>query len=458
MPFIPDKNKPTPGFISDKQITSQKKQPGFFKGLVQDIARPFLRTGVTGVAAAKGITGLIRDDVEQQKRAVQDVDLGFFGIITPVGREAETIGEFAKDVIGTGAEVGSIFAGGAGVAAGGRQLLKGTLGRAIKTGVKTGAQAGFLGAGGRALQEQKTLGKTVLQAGIGTVGGGVVGGTLGAGGVAAKIALTPIKTITTRIAPALQKLGTRIETALIKPVKRELEKGFKSENVFKHNIGGTLQNTYNKSTALLANLRSQARKLREGTEEVIDVEKIMNNTVDELEKSGGKLFGIRGRINKAVGDFIKEFEQITPTGKLTVPQAQEIKEATGAMGSWLYGSRDLDANATEKVANVIYTNLKTQIEKNSGKGLAQINKAMSEIIPIKNAVIRRIPIAERGSIISISDILTAGFSLQNPKGWGLFLLNRLSKSGRVAATIFKAGKKLEKIKPPIEIIKGLIKK
>jgi hypothetical protein len=283
------------------------------------------------------------------------------------------------------------------------------------------------------------------------------GAAFGAGAVGARLALTPVKTLTTKVAPMLKSLGEKIETVVVKPIKRDMESGFKTENIFKYDLGGNLQQSYDKATAKLATLRQQARQLREGREKVIDLEDIMNKTVKDIENQKFRLTGVRSRIDTSVENFIAEFERNAPGGKVTVPQAQEMKEAVGTFGSWLFGARDLDSSANERVANIIYSHLKKAIEKNSGKGLKAINQEMAEIIPIKNALIRRIPVAERGSVLTITDILSAGFSLQSPQGWGLLVLNRLLKSGRVAEKVFRAGERLEKLKNPIieRLPKGL---
>ena len=77
---------------------------------------------------------------------------------------------------------------------------------------------------------------------------------------------------------------------------------------------------------------------------------------------------------------------------------------------------------------------------------------MSDLIPIENAIIRRIPVAERASIISLSDILTAAPMLIHPGNWWIALLNRMSKSGTVGNVLEKAGKATIKEQGPLKTI------
>ena len=64
--------------------------------------------------------------------------------------------------------------------------------------------------------------------------------------------------------------------------------------------------------------------------------------------------------------------------------------------------------------------------------MKEINKQLSDLIPISHAIIRRIPVAERQNVLSLTDIISGGFAIGNPKAMGLFALNRLTKSGSFA--------------------------
>lgn len=425
------------------QLQNNNKKPGFVQSIVQSVAKPFLKTATAGIRSAQSAFGFAVGDKKLQNKVYEDMDFGYFGTIDPKTMQHKDFGSFTKDISGTGLEIASNFVGGGGAAKGATQLAKGTLNQAIKTGVKTGMQVGALSSAGTSLQEQKSLGETAFNTAIGTGLGAGIGALTGVAGVVAKTAVTPMKTVIENISPVFKNAAIKIETALIKPVNREMEKGFNANNVFKYKLGGTLEQSYNKITTTLKNLRRQATAMRDVSKTPINLKQVMEDTVAELEINKFGMFGSRQKIDNAVEMFVKEIEMLSPRGYASNPQAQEIKEAVGTLGSWLYGSRDLEANATEKVANVFYTKLKETIEKNSPDGLREINRIMGELIPIKNSIIRRIPIEQRNNVVSLSDIISAGFALQNPKSWGLFILNRLSKSGGFAEKLYNTGAKLE---------------
>lgn len=447
---IPGQNPVAPSFDFNKLPTVQAPavetpKPGFIQSAVQDIAKPFLKTIVSPYAVVKGAVELAKGKNEEAaKTATKEYDFGYFGKVKPLGAEisptagvGETLLQGGKEAVGTALELASNFVGGGGTAGVGKSLLKSELKKAIIGGVKTGATMGALGAGGRSLQENESLGNVALNTAVGTGVGAALGAGLGVAGVGLKSVMTPLSTVTQKIAPALESMAGKIETTVLKPTKVDFQNGFKAENVLKHDLGGTVKDTIEKATAKLKDLRQQATALRSGTTEVVNLSDIVKQTADDIanNKIGG--FGVNRKMENAFADFVKELEYISPNGKLTVPQAQEVKEALGTFGSWLYGAKDLDATAQERVANILYSKVKTAIEKNSPKELGEINKQMSEIIPIKNAAIRRLPIEERNNTIGLGDIISAGVALQNPTGWGLMIANQLQKSGKFAQALYK---------------------
>ena len=454
---IPGQNVKTPGFnfenlpqVGAAQPTVEQKEPGFVQSTIQSIAKPFLKTIVSPIAAVKGAIELSQGKTAKaQETATKEYDFGYFGKtkalgadISPTAGFGETLRKGGKEVLGTALELASNVAGGGGTAAVGKSLLKSQLKRAIVGGVKTGAEIGALGAGGRALQEDKGIGETLAETAIGAGTGAALGAGLGVAGVGVKALMTPLSTVTQKISPALSSIAGKIETTVLKPTKKDFQSGFKSENVLKHDLGGNVKDTIEKATEKLKALRKEANALRSGSQQVIDLGTIVKDTADDVLKNRVGSFGVNKKMETAMNDFVKEMEYISPNGKLTVPQAQEVKEALGTFGSWLYGAKDLDATAQERVANIMYSKIKTAIEKNSPKELATVNKAMSEIIPIKNAAIRRLPIEERNNAIGLGDIISAGVALQNPTGWGLLIANKLQKSGKFAQYLYKGSEKL----------------
>jgi hypothetical protein len=106
----------------------------------------------------------------------------------------------------------------------------------------------------------------------------------------------------------------------------------------------------------------------------------------------------------------------------------------------MFGRTDPDSNATEKVFNTFYNKLKVAIEDNSPPGVADINAKMSQLIPVQNAVIRRIPVAERNGAISLLDMIGLVGSISHPAALVPTALEMGSRSGVVGNILSKVAR------------------
>lgn len=161
------------------QPQQQQSSPNFFQGLVQGIAKPFLKTATNALNFGEGVSRLVQGDVQGANEAATKArDFGYFGKdIRPVGvddkGEFKDVGGFTKDVIGTGLEIGS-YAAPTAIGTGAKVLgAGGKVAPAVGALAKGGALAGTLGSTGAALQEDKTLGQVA--------GAGATGALLGTG-------------------------------------------------------------------------------------------------------------------------------------------------------------------------------------------------------------------------------------------------------------------------------------
>ncbi len=276
--------------------------------------------------------------------------------------------------------------------------------------------------GGRvAVESAEAAGRTALQTGgdkesVETAA--IVGGAL------------PI--VSSALRPLFKSAGLKIEQALVKPSAQDVRDGFKTENIFKYDLGGTLQSTAEKTHQKITS-RVEALKLALGeTKKTLNLIEILKEAKSEASKSKAKSFGYNTRLNNAF-DFLKnEIGVVAKGGKADLATAQEIKRSTGKLGAWQFGTRDPDANALETAANIFYSKLKTAIEKSSPGNVRQINKELSELIPIEHALIRRLPVAERSNLLSLGDITAALPAFASASNVWLFALNRFLKSGLAA--------------------------
>lgn len=254
------------------------------------------------------------------------------------------------------------------------------------------------------------------------------------------IAAGAIPIVSSVLKPLAKASGLKIETALVKPSTADIKDGFKASNIFKYDLGGTLSQSAQKTNQVLTSLSEELKTALGATKKKLNLFSELNSVEKELAANKAKTFGANSKIKQAIDFFKEEIRTVVPNGKVDLSSATEIKRSVGKLGAWQFGMRDPEANAIEKVANAYYTRLKTAIEKASPGNVKEINKKLSDIIPIENALIRRLPIAERNNIISLGDIASLIPAFSSPSNWWLFAINKLAKSGITAKKLMEVSK------------------
>lgn len=241
--------------------------------------------------------------------------------------------------------------------------------------------------------------------------------------------------------------GKKIGTTVIRPNASDLADGFKIDNVYKHKLGGSLQQTLSKTQEKLGGLTKELNETLTSTDaKTVDLAKVADRTRRFF--LGGKQrlqgFGETGSTKRVLDNLKTEIDTLFPNEQaVNLYDATLVKRGAGTKGAWVFGSADPDATATQKVYTKFYQFLKDEIERNAPPELGQINRQISELIPIERAVIRRIPVAERNNLLSLTDNIGLFASVFEPRA--LFILGgkMLSTSGRVANVLQSIGRKLE---------------
>lgn len=240
----------------------------------------------------------------------------------------------------------------------------------------------------------------------------------------------------------LEGAGSKIFNTIIKPSQADIKDGFNIDTVKKYDLGGSLSKMYEKTESKLNELSTQLRAKLSSSDSSIDMNKVYEDTVSSLSKDKLKSFGSNTSVDGVVEQLKNEIAHVNPSGTMSIPDAQVVKQASGRMGAWQFGTNDPNATARETVYNAFYRNLKEAIEKESPEGVKEINKQIGELIPISNAVIRRIPVASRNSAISLNDMVGLVGSIIDPKAAISLGLSFAQKSGT-------AGNVLTKVAPSI---------
>lgn len=274
---------------------------------------------------------------------------------------------------------------------------------------------GAANSGGAALASGKSASEAAGQA----VTGGVVSG------VTAGVA--------TGLSGLLGAIGNKIMTSVIKPSAADIEDGFSMSTIRDNNLGGTLPQTLKKTQSMLNDLTAQLKIKLASSPTSIDLSDIYEKTEQDVASQSGKLknFGANARVTSALAQLKGEVGALGDSSTVSIPEAQTVKQAAGNFGAWSYGKPDPDSQASQTVYNAFYRNLKTAIEENSPPGVKQINQQIGKLIPVVNAVIRRIPVAERNGAISLNEMISLTGAFFHPAAGIPALIDFASKSGPV---------------------------
>ena len=253
----------------------------------------------------------------------------------------------------------------------------------------------------------------------------IIGGIFGVGGAI--------------LGKALPAIGQKIQQTVIRPIAKDIKDGFKIENINKYKVGGTLPETATKVHVEINKRVSELNNILKTSKQKININQVFDETMDELSKQKYSNFGDLIPIKKVAETLKKEMNEIIPMLQkqkerlVNLTEATNIKRGAGTKGSWAFGRFEPDSKATETVYNVFYNKLKTAIEKGaeiSGGRVKQLNKEISELIPISHAIIRRLPVEQRNNVIGLTDSIGLFASMFDPKALLLLGASKLSRSGR----------------------------
>lgn len=381
------------------------EQSGFIQSVAREVTEPIRRGALTAEAAAQSAVGLgqytagrlfrnrgLAERGKQRLGKAQTLQTGtpesYLGVATPYKTPREAV-------------------------AGGTQLV----------GLATGkpAIAGGLLAGGKALEEGAGPLETVSKTSLG----------FGAGLVAGKL--------TDWAGRALGKLGDKITQTVIKPSQADIKDGFNIATIQKYNLGGSLKKSFNKTETTMDDFTKKLNTALAGSKERINLAEQYTNTVKAL--SGSKLtgFGSNTARTNALKQLEAEIAELPNGGILSVPEANTVKRAAGHFGAWQYGMRDPESTAREAIYNEFYKQMKVAIEKASPEA-KDINKALSELIPVMNAIIRRIPVAARNNVLSLTDVISLVGATFDPSALGVVTATRLGTSGTFGNILSKGAR------------------
>jgi len=224
---------------------------------------------------------------------------------------------------------------------------------------------------------------------------------------------------------------------------QDVAHGFDLDNIFKHNLQGTVRGMAKKAEALRIDLGGQLeRAVAQHGDIDIDVLDLFNEAVTEVQGLGSRYAVQKAKLPIAEKALLEIIGNEAPNGVLGLVDAQGFKQAIGELGAWATGSGNaaIEASAIETLANTYYRKLREALEVGAPE-VIKINKALSEVIPIEKALIRQLPadlkkqLFELGELILISGSLGFASQTESPTlsglatgTAGLLFLNRMMRS------------------------------
>jgi hypothetical protein len=237
--------------------------------------------------------------------------------------------------------------------------------------------------------------------------------TQGAMGAAGKVA----KGVISSLVPS--KVSEKVMMSYLKPPKDVYYDGFDIKNVSKYDLYGNTKEIAEKAQIKINGLLGQVEgKLKEATDQgaTVDASAALMDALSEIKANPlkyPKLFAGETPESMPIVSATKKLttmiEQISQGNyeNLGLLDANKIKQAVGEIGADAFGKRTIEEDALEAIAAKTYMKLKNQIEEKSPEGVRELNKQISEIIPIKTAAIRRTPVDERQNIMSLGTLMSA---------------------------------------------------
>lgn len=362
---------------------------------------------VIGTQAAKGTFG----------KTVQSALTG--REMSPEESSLVSKGPSAQRVAGSVVRSAALFTPLGKIAGAATPVLGRTAAQAVAGGI-----AGYASDVGRNLEEEE-VGVKAAMPGLGTI--------LGVG--------IPVTAGAIRGAGNLIKGGgEKIITGTVRPSKVDIEDGFKLDNLVKYKIKGSLQKMLDKAQSELGSRSKALEKVVQGSPETIDLNGIVNKTAESLNSNSLRGFGSNKQLQTALMNLKEEVGMVAPNGQMNLADSQKIKQAAGYFGAWKWNLPDPESKASERVYNAFYNVLKKELAVRGGPEVTRLNGEMSEIIPIANALIRRIPVAARNQALSLSDMVTLTGATFNPSSALLTLINIAQRSASAGGRIRDVGR------------------
>jgi hypothetical protein len=255
-----------------------------------------------------------------------------------------------------------------------------------------------------------------------------------------------VKTTGTENLNPLQKLGAKISEVYVKPQQSDINNGYKTINIAKYDVGGSLDKALPKVQAKIKNYTDQLNeyiKLR-GEEPTLTYGKVLDELETKYAEKGEQKLGMIGdkaaELDKIKNELTLKYGDNWKEEQIGFTDVMDDKRSAGLQAVFNHDPLRKGVGATEQVWNDFYTNLKKKLEENSPKEFQEINKAITDLIPIEQGYVRAARRMDKNNVLSLTDFIGAtGAVSVNPAALAVPIIHRVFKSPRVANLLMKTG-------------------
>lgn len=242
-----------------------------------------------------------------------------------------------------------------------------------------------------------------------------------------------------------QKLGKRIQNVELRPSQADYRSGFNINNVSKYDVAGSVPEVLDKTQKRIAGYMQTVDKIAQeyGDPQVVSYKNALDS-VKERYLGQGKSLNQKA-YQDAVDRLGYELDLNNPgwrEGNLdSFKNGLQTKRLAGIQAAFEHDPIKKLSTPSEDVYNQFYISLKNQLESAAPKEFAEANKAISELIPIQNAALRRIPIETRNNVVSLSDLLGGMSVAIDPKAIPVAILSKVTRNPGAAKLLMSMGKR-----------------
>jgi hypothetical protein len=289
-----------------------------------------------------------------------------------------------------------------------------------------------------------------------TFGAGAIGALAetGAGKTALRVAASPVRATAGNLASKFEAGANRIQQTVLKPRAGDWNSGAKIENIPKYGIQGGVDDVIKGADIKIKDASDKLREaIQSGADEgaTVDLDAILDATKAKIKKTG------RQDLVSQIDPIFSEFRKWANVagersgqagGKANLLEAQQFKQTVGAHGAWEKTAAGRSSKVQEtfqsKAAQQVYLELKDAIEAAAPEGVKELNKTLSDLIPIRNAAVYRKVVADRNNPIGLGDMLSAMTAIGNgPAGAAMFGASKFTTKGFGAKTMYSIAKTLK---------------